>query len=154
MATEKQFQYFKSLYDEENAREEWLAQLAKTYLSLVTLYSAFVFFVAEARYRCKHTDLFATVAAMALSFLLSLWSAKVSEYEAPSDPQEIIEEFGDSPPTDEDFFDERIIDFAVAYTRNSEVNDRKANQLTVAGYAILAGIVLQATYMAIRIVWG
>ena len=93
--------------------------LAKTYLSLVTLYSAFVFFVAE-KLRpdtvVSTLIFFATVAAMALSFLLSLWSAKVSEYEAPSDPQEIIEKFGDSPPTDEDFFDDRIIDFAVAYT--------------------------------------
>jgi len=155
MATEKQYQYFKSIYDEETAREEWLGQLAKTYLSLITLYSAFVFFVAE---KLKPDSTLsklvfcATVVAMVVSFLFSLWSSKVSEYEALNDPQEIIKKFGDSPPTDEDFFDDRIIDFAVAYQRNSEVNDRKADQLVVAGYAILAGIVLQAVYMLIKFI--
>ena len=64
-------------------------------------------------------------------FLLSLSSIGVSNYEAINDPQDIIAGFGDTPPEDEDFFDDRIIDFTVAYQRNSAVNDTKATKLTL-----------------------
>jgi hypothetical protein len=157
MATEKQYLFFKGLYDEESARQTSLADRAKVYLSLMTFYSAFVLFAAE---KLKPDTavlkiLFvATVASTLLAFLLSLWSIRISEYEALNDPQEIIAGFGTSPPEDEDFFDDRIVDFAVAYQRNSDVNDRKATQLTWAGFLLLAGIFLHACYFFAKLVWG
>jgi hypothetical protein len=84
------------------------------------------------------------------SFLLSLFATKVSNYEAVNEPQDIIEQFGDAPMSDEEFFDLRIADYAVACERNSQVNDKKAFQLVVAAYLLLAGIALQACYLIIR----
>jgi hypothetical protein len=154
MATEKQYLFFKGLYDEENARQTSLADRAKVYLSLVTFYSAFVLFAAE-KLKPDTTALkiifVGTVGSTLAAFLLSLWSIRVSEYEALNDPQEIITGFGTSPPEDEDFFDDRIVDFAVAYQRNSIVNDRKAVKLSWAGFLLLAGIFLHACYFFVKI---
>ena len=47
MATEKQYAFFCTLHDEEVAREKQLNELARNYLSLSTLYSAFVLFVVD-----------------------------------------------------------------------------------------------------------
>jgi hypothetical protein len=157
MATEKQYLYFKGLYDEESARQASLADRAKVYLSLMTFYSAFVLFAAE---KLKPDTLVlkvlfvATVASTLSAFLLSLWSIRIAEYEALNDPQEIILGFGTSAPRDEDFFDDRMVDFAVAYQRNSNVNDKKAAQLTWAGFLLLVGIFLHACYFFAKLVGG
>lgn len=77
MATQQQFSYFKSIYDEENARQTSLQDRAKYYLSLVTFYSAFILFVAQ---NLKPDTLtfklvFVTmIVSMLAAFLLSLWS--------------------------------------------------------------------------------
>ena len=155
MATEKQYLFFKSVYDEETARQASLQDRAKYYLSIITFYSAFILFVAE---KLKPTNItlkvvfVAAVGSMLVAFLYSLWSIKISNYEAPSDPNEIIDGFQTAPPTDEDFFDDRIIDYAVAYERNSAVNDSKANQLSVAGYWMLVGLTAHALYFTVRLV--
>jgi hypothetical protein len=47
MTTERQFNFYKFLYDEEIARGEQLRSQARHYLSLATLYSAFVIFFVE-----------------------------------------------------------------------------------------------------------
>ena len=47
MATEKQLQFYKLLFDEESARGSKLRDQAKTYLSLATLYSAFVIYLSD-----------------------------------------------------------------------------------------------------------
>jgi hypothetical protein len=153
VATEKQFEFFKSLYAEETAREGQLQEHAKAYLSLATLYSAFVLFVVDKLKPdsiANRSVFIAAIACMLGSFLLSLFATKVSNYEAVNEPQDIIEQFGDAPMSDEEFFDLRIADYAVACERNSQVNDKKAFQLVVAAYLLLAGIALQACYLIIR----
>ena len=47
VATEKQYAFFKSLYDEESERAKILTEHAKNNLGLTTLYSAFILFVVE-----------------------------------------------------------------------------------------------------------
>jgi hypothetical protein len=47
VATENQYAFFKSLYDEEEERAKILAEHAKNNLGLATLYSAFILFVIE-----------------------------------------------------------------------------------------------------------
>jgi esterase/lipase superfamily enzyme len=154
MATEKQYAFFKYLYDEESARAKLLQEHAKIYLSLATLYSAFVLFVIE---KLKPDStltrgvFIGTVIAMLTSFLLSLLATKVSTYEGVNHPREIIDGFGDSPVTDEEFFDDRLADFTIAWERDSQVNDKKAALISIAGYALLAGISLHACYFIIRL---
>jgi hypothetical protein len=154
MATEKQYAFFKGLYDEEAARQASLADRAKTYLSLITFYSAFILFVVEKlrpQTLCLKSIFAAMIASMLGGFLLALSSIGVSDYEAINDPRDIIAGFGDTPPEDEDFFDDRIIDFTVAYERNSAVNDTKATKLTWAGHLLLLGIFLHASYIFLTI---
>jgi hypothetical protein len=155
MATEKQFAFFKSLYDEECKRGEELHDHAKNNLGLVTLYSAFILFVIEKlrpESTCSKLIFVATILCMLAAFLLSLWATQISIYEAVNEPADILEELGDSQPDDEDFFDDRIADYTVAYERDSEVNDKKANQLLVARYFLLVGIALHACYFIVLLV--
>ena len=154
MASEKQYLFFKGMYDEESARQALLADRAKTYLSLITFYSAFMLFVAEKlppKTALQHTTLALTIASILGGFLCSLWSIRVSRYESINDPKQILIGFGTSPPDDERFFASRIVDFTAAYTRNVLVNDRKASMLTWAGYLLLAGMFLHACYFFLRI---
>jgi hypothetical protein len=147
---EKQYLFFKSIYDEEKARQTSLQDRAKTYLTLVTFYSAFVLFVVEKLTPidvCTLLVFLAAMGSMGIAFLLCIWALNVSEYEALNNPEEILnEEFSKAAPSDEDFFGSRCADYTVAYTRNSAVNDKKANLVWGAGYLLLAGIVLHAVY--------
>jgi hypothetical protein len=164
MATERQYDFYKLLYDEESARGEQLRSQAKHYLSLATLYSAFVIFFVdkvlpaiEAEHKQPSSVLamkivfIATICAMAVSFLFSLLVIQVSTYEALTSPNDIIGQIEDKGVTDKEFFKIRIADITVAFDRNSAVNDRKANFLQCAGYALLAGILLHATFFIIRL---
>lgn len=149
MATEKQMEFFKSLFDSESARTEFLRDTAKTYLTLSAFYSAFVIFVAE---KLRPAQLFprllfaGSIATMIAAFLLSLWVIQVATFVAPTHPNLVFDEYGARPPSDAEFFDNRIINFSVAYEVNSKVNDSKARVLRVGGYAMLAGLVFHALF--------
>jgi hypothetical protein len=154
MSAANQYPFFKGMYDEECARQALLADRAKTYLSLITFYSAFMLFVAEKlkpETALQKTALALTIASILGGFLFSLLSIRVSKYETTNDPAKILHEFGKSPPDDETFFAKRIVDFAAAYEKNVPVNDGKALMLTRAGYLLLAGMVLHACYFFARI---
>jgi hypothetical protein len=154
MATEKQYAFFQSLYLEESERASVLADHAKNNLGLATFYSAFILFVVEKPgptvTSYSKWIFIAAVVCMLGAFLLSLWATQISVYEAITEPADVLAAYEDSPPTDEDFFDDRIADYTVAYEKNSLVNDRKANELLVARYFLLAGIALHATYFIVR----
>jgi hypothetical protein len=153
MASEKQYQFFKSLYDEQTGRERQLQDSARGYLSLATIYSAFILFVVD-KLRpdtlAARALFVAAIACMLAAFLISLIATRVSDYEAINDPRSVLEEFGDAPLPDEEFFDSRIADYTVACERNAAVNDKKAARLKIAGYALLLGIVLQACYLVLK----
>ncbi|MBP2236300.1 hypothetical protein J2Z31_002814 [Sinorhizobium kostiense] len=157
MATKEQMDFFKSVYEEEEKRTATLLEHSRSNVTLVTLYSGFALFVLE-----KQADglsamgftLFAVaLGAMAASFFLSLLVTNIATYEALTDPEEIIAKLGPTPPTNEEFFDARIIDYTAAYHRNSAVNDGKAEWLSLARYALLLGVVLHASFFVCT-VWG
>jgi hypothetical protein len=148
MATEKQYSFYKLLFDEEFSREKQLRDQAKTYLSLSTLYSAFVVAISAQGSIATYLKYAAVLAIlfMALCFVFSLMVMQTANYEAITVPEYVTEQFGDEPMEDEEFFDFRIADFTAAYEQNSEVNDRKAIYLSVAGYALMIGIFLHAGF--------
>jgi hypothetical protein len=154
MATEKQYAFFQSLYAEESQRATLLADHAKNNLGLATLYSAFILFVVEKPGPSvtiySKWIFIAAVICMLGAFLLSLWATQISTYEAITEPADVLKSYKDNPPTDDEFFDDRIADYTVACEKNSLVNDRKANQLLVARYFLLAGITLHAIYFIVR----
>jgi hypothetical protein len=149
MASEKQMEFFKYLFDLESERRKLLRATATTYLTLSTFYSAFVFFVAEKLRPIEFLPklLFAAaVVSMIVAFVLSLWVIQVSSLYVPTRPNAVIGQYGEHPPSDADFFDNRIIDFSVAYNANSPLNDRKARTLAAAGGSMLAGLIFHALF--------
>ena len=156
MATEKQYLFYKLLFDEESAREKQLREHAKTYLSLSTLYSAFVIFVADKSLgQIASTIKYVSVSSilfMAIAFSSSLLVTQVAKYEAITDPSDVTEQFGDTQMDDGVFFDNRIAAFTVACERNANVNNKKVVLLQIAGYSLLVGIFLHAGFFVLRII--
>ncbi len=149
MATEKQAAYFVSIYDKESDRTKSLRDIAKVYIGLTSLYSAFIIFVTDKTKPGNILELglyIACITAFLVAFYFSLQVLQVAAYERPSDPYKIIQGFDKSPPKDEDFFDHRIIDLTVASGRNALVNDKKAVYLSLSGYLILSGLAGHAAY--------
>jgi hypothetical protein len=154
MATIQQYEVFKFIFEEQKTREGHLLERSKLYLSLVTFYSAFLLFVGKdlVPRTLLHWFVFAlSTVFLLVAFLLSLHSAVVKKYEAIQNPKNIIKTYGDAPPADEDFLDDRIVDLAVAWERNSSVNDSKAKVLYWAGLALLSGMAAHAAYFLARL---
>jgi hypothetical protein len=83
MATQKQFEFFRSVYDEEEKRADFLNDHAKNNLGLVTFYSAFIIFAVEKMRPNPGINTWLFVAAVLLmlaAFLLSLWATQISNY--------------------------------------------------------------------------
>jgi hypothetical protein len=83
---------------------------------------------------------------MLAGFLATIWGRRIAAYEALNDPDDIIDQFGSAPLSDEEFFDNRIADYAVATERNRLVNDKKAKWLQYATYCLGLGILMHATF--------
>jgi hypothetical protein len=155
MATEAQYAFFRFLYDEENAREKTINQYATALLSLITLYSGFVIFVVG-ELKTTTTPMkamfIATVVSMLSGFVATVWGTRMADFEAVNDPMDVIDQFDEVEATaDEDFFDKRIADFAVATNRNSQVNDKRAKALLFASYCLASGISCHAIFFMITL---
>jgi hypothetical protein len=144
VASEKQYGVFKSLYDDESHRFNDLMDRAKTFISVMTLFSGLLLI--------KGTDLdaylsgtpfvriaFTTGAVLFVLALLSLLLAtRIRPYEAFADPEQIIESLpADEAMSDEDFFDDRIAELSVVTNRNALQNDNFALTLTVSSWFLI-----------------
>ena len=157
MATENQYKFYRALYDEENGRYGLLEARAKLYLIILTFYlGALAFKLSDVKVFFTEFGIPLSLALSAgLAFLCALlcciYSILIREYEAITDPEELIASLGKQPPTDDDFFDDRIVDMAVATNRNSGQNDRAANALQVAGWLMAVGVVLHVIVFVIAL---
>jgi len=148
VATAEQYKFFRALYDEEQARYGHLEARARLYITINTVYlSALAFkatdFLGFAKEFKVPTWLFLLAAAvLVLALALSILAIRIREYEGITDPEKVIDSFGEHPPSDEDFFDDRIADFAVAANRNSTQNDTVAAHLFWASIALLIGVLI------------
>lgn len=148
MATEKQFEFFKYLYTLEDQRFNELVNRGKVFTSIITLYLGLLFFKAsEALSLAREFNevtlisYFGSIVLLVISLALSVLSLAIFQYEASTTPEAIIESFSDLPPSDEDFFDDRIVDFTVATPRNSEKNNRRARLLLWSNVFLFIGII-------------
>lgn len=155
MATDKKYEVFKSLYDEEADRYAKLAARAQVLLSVITLYlAAFAFKFEDIK---KFIDPYGISTYLAISVAIVLLLALIStilavrirSYEGIADPEEIIKGYIDDEPTDSDFLDARIADLAVATNRNSEINNRVANWLAAASWLLVLGLLLHLVVLVI-----
>lgn len=152
MATEKQLDYFKHLYDEEYKRVSSLEDNAKSNIGFATFYTAFVAFTADKLQPFDFASkmlFFISILFLVLSFLLSLFATRVLGYEISRSPEEALDEMSkDVVPTNEDFFDARIVDYAIAAETNAKINNSKARFLNWARYMLLVGITSNSCYIA------
>jgi hypothetical protein len=156
VATKQQYQVFKSVYDEELKRFNDLQNVSKLYLTILAL---FLFgsaakagdTLAGAAPAWRDTY-FVAAACFALSFVTVIVSIGIQDYETMTDLSEVFDEFGDSPPTDEEFLDFRLADMAAATKTNCKENDYRAKLLRFASWLLVAGVVL-ALVVLIRPVW-
>lgn len=157
MATENQYKFYRALYEEENARYGLLEARARLYLTILTFYlGALAFKLADVKVFFLEFGIplpvgMAAGLAFVIALLCCISSILIREYEAITDPEELIASLGPNPPRDEDFFDDRIVDMAVATNRNSRQNDRAANALQAAGWLMAAGVVLHVAVFVIAL---
>src|SRR6266446_1254037 len=120
MATEIQYKVFKEVFDEEQARYSHLATRASVYLTIITFYVGVVFFkfneLSNFAKEFKISPIWFLLVGLLLiiALLLVVLAISIRTYEGIFDPQKIINSFGKTPPKDEDFLDERIVDLSVA----------------------------------------
>ena len=130
MATKEQYEFFRFLYEDEERTYEQLEARSRFYLALVSVFvAALVLKAPEARASATALGvpwwlLLIVTAILTGSLVFIALAARIRVYEAIADPGEIIESFGKTEPKNQDFFDDRIADLAVATKRNAEVNGR------------------------------
>ena len=154
MATEKQLDFFKTAWDEEVAREKQIRESAKTYLTLITAYSAFLIFVLGAGNHPATMTLklvfSGAVCSLAAGFALCVAVTQASDYEELFETAKMAKELVEkNAMSDDEFFDRRIADYVIAMEENEPVTSRKATQVQAAGFALLGGIALHAAYFLI-----
>src|SRR5271170_4918321 len=102
MATEIQYQVFRSLYDEESTRYSNLAARAQVYFSIVSIYlGAIAFKFDDIRTLADHfrvPSLLVIIAGgfLLVSLLMTIVAVAIRNYEGVCDPVEVIDGFGDA----------------------------------------------------------
>jgi hypothetical protein len=145
MATKTQYETLKAVYDDERARYVDLRNTGKVYLTICSFFLGGLAFTlndvfSQAPQPMKIVFLFA-VGAFVLAFLLVLRGLGIYTYEGLCDPEEVVKRFGDTPPSDSDFLDDRIVDIAAACSINVKADNRRAAFLEWASWAMFAGII-------------
>lgn len=155
MATREQHDFFRFLYDEEERRYGQLEARAKLYLSVIALFLATLTFKLEDVQ--KSTALLGAPwwlvvivgILLATALIFVVLGVFIREYEGIADPEEIVNTFGEEPPSNESFFDDRIADYVVATNRNASMNDRGARFLEIAVFFLAAAMLLLLVILAL-----
>jgi hypothetical protein len=149
MATEAQYKFFQKLYDEQSERRKNIQERSKFYFTVVSFYFGAMLFklqdIVKAQPIPRLETIFGILSAViiSVSLLFTLLAIRVRAYETPCDPEKWIMHLGENPQDDPEFFDERIVDLAVATKRNDEVNTAAATKIKIAGWLIFGAVVVQ-----------
>lgn len=158
MASIEQYKFFKYLFDEETSRTNELTKKAQIYLSVQSFFFTALFF--------KHDEISKTIKGntgltwpyiiglifLFLSLILTVASLGIYSYKSVSGANDIIDSFEDDLPTDENFFNDRIAEFAEATDHNEKINDRTALLLVASVITLLLGF-LSALIFLTYIIW-
>jgi hypothetical protein len=137
MATAQQYEVFKALFDEESERYHDLMDRAKTFISVITLFSGVL--VLKGSDLKEYLDgsavsrwSFVAGVALFICALVSLLLAiRLRPYIRFDDPEEIVTELPDEGLSEEEFLDDRMGRLAYATNNNAECNDQLAKALEV-----------------------
>lgn len=148
MATKDQYEFFGSLYEEEERTSLQLEGRAKVYLSVITAFLVALLLKADEVSRSAHTlgipwwGMLVEALVLGASLLCVVFALRIRKFDAVADGVEIVEGYGEDQPEDEEFFEDRIADYAVASSRNREVNNQTASMLAWAGWLLVVGMLL------------
>jgi len=157
MATKEQYEFFQFLYQEEDRRYAELESRGRFYLSIVAIFLASLLFkVEEVRASAAALSLpwwmvLAEALFLALTLLFVVIGALIRTYEGVTDPDDVIGALGKAPPANEEFFDDRIADYAVATKRNAAVNDRTATYLQISGVTLALAMAVLVAMLAVAL---
>ena len=155
--TKEQYEFYRSLYDEEERTSVQLEGRSKVYLGVVSAILAAILFKAdEAR---KTADalhipwelLLLEALAMTLALLVVLWALRFRDYQAVSDGLDLVERDSNDWPTNEKFYAGRITDYAEASTENRKINRETAVLLALASWLMSSGILILLAMVMVAI---
>lgn len=145
MVSQAQYDIYRSAFQEEEDRHVELINRSKIYLTLCTFFLGGLAFKLNESLKCADYStkipLLLSCLSFVVGFLCVILSMGIYQYEGVFDPQEELEKVGNNYPTDDEFREERIVDLAVATSRNCEINEKRAKHLQNASYAMLAGVI-------------
>lgn len=139
MSTKNKYDFFRGLYEEEERTALELEGRAKVYLSVITAFLVALVLkpdetknVVEVLRLPGYLVLFETL-LLGSSLLCVVFALQIRTYEAVANAESIVEEWKGRVPPDEEFFIDRIVDYAVATTINRRRNNQTAIKLAWAG---------------------
>lgn len=159
MATKEQYDFFKDQFLEEEKRYSDLTKRGEIYFSILSLLLTGVIFktkdifeilktISDIKLKALLISIFIiSFILFCLAFLFITLGLKIREFEGVTNINSYLDSLGDTPPTNEDFFDDRIVDFIAASEQNELVNDRRATRLAIALGFILAGFICMAIFI-------
>lgn len=149
MATEAQYNFFKSMHDSEEQRYLQLQEKAKFYFAVISAYVGAVTFKSSelvsfaTQFKIPSGILLSIAAGMLLALVFTTLAMRIRGYERVTDPEQLIQRLGDLAPTDAQFLDDRIVDYAASANYNFKVNGRTATHLMVASLAVVVSVLFQ-----------
>lgn len=153
MATQAKYDVCRSVFDEETDRYQSLNDRAKTYLSVLTLYSGILLAKASDAIKLVKGNLPATILfyALVLCILATLvtlvLALRMRPYERIFTISQVPDQLED-PATDDDFYDHRIADLAIALDVNYAQNDDFANWLGYSSWLLAASVGINMVLVA------
>lgn len=146
MASKEQYEFFRSLYQEEERTHEQLEGRARVYLSVIAAFLAAVLLKAPEvvksaeALRVPWWMILTEAIFLTASLLLILLALRIRAYEAVNDAEAIVNGFDGDGPSDEEFFEDRIADYAVAAARNLKANNETAGLLSWGSWLLVAAM--------------
>ena len=150
MATKDQFDAFKLFYATEEARTASITDSAKIYLTLISLFFAYLGYkISDTQFDALLKQfsfgfaLYALVFVCLLVGLIStLWTLFMHDFEDIADAQELFKRSVEEGYSETELFDVLIVNMNVATKNNGAVNDKRAFKLKIASYSLFAGFLL------------
>jgi len=154
MAIKEQFEAFKFMHLQEVDREASLTNTGKLYLTIISLFFAYLGFKLNSDQfrsilKLPEDSILLGMILYSLIFLfvlgslaLTLWSLFMHNYEDIVDAQELFKKVLVRKCNDDVFFALLITNMNIATKINASVSDRRATKLKFASYSLFCGLVL------------
>ena len=159
MASKDQYEFFRGLYEEEERTAEQLESRAKVYLGIITAFLVAILLKTDDVIKSGELlkvpfPLILTEAIfLSAALVCVIFALRIRAYEAVNDGVAIIEDYKGSGPTEEEFYEDRIADYAYASSRNRGLNNETAKVLAWSAWLILSGM-LVLLVLAILSLWS